>query len=295
MKFLPLLSLFLSTHLLAAPALSRVLTTEEGSPSPALLKTLKAFDIQNDGTWKTIVFETQKKWIRPPNKERWEVADNREGSPEHHLTLFRNLEMVDEIQATQCCYDYAVVLGATVDRVRDRFGFLKREWERGVRFKKLVILTGDRPLNPEFEDRAHLTDPKLSTQPFRIGWKFYGKLPSNETEMMQLVYDQMALPRDWDKIAAMFVDTPQQEGKRPNTKDTFRHWLTSNPASGSLLILSDQPFLGRADTLARKMMPPTFSIETVGAGIPCESYRTNKKALPILQDELARWLFELKG
>lgn len=265
--------------------LEGAIVTPSGAPTEELLCVLKEFNISHDGRWETIVEKTQKLWKRSAEKERWEVEEYLDPHPKQTYELFCHVGMLDERKATTCCYDYALVLGATVEKVRSRLFFLKQEWERGVRFKKLVFLTGDRPLTAQ--ESKTLYDSPYPMRPF----KPRGAPPKNETEMMTVVFDQMVLPQAWDSMTVVVVDTPQREGKRPNTEDTFRHWLTSNPHPGTTLIVSDQPFLGRADALAHKILPPNFTIETVGAGVTYSTFVDNKRAVPILLDELARWIY----
>lgn len=271
-KILFFLCLLLSAY--AAPPLSQVLYDDKGNPSEQLCVILNTYGIQHDGHWETIVKETQKHWLRTQGKERWEVEPRFD---EDGYELFSDILMVEQLCPGEKHYEYAVVLGATLPRVKKRLAFLVDAWSEGVRFNHVVFLTGDRRLNEEEIDE--------------LGRNFTGLLPKNETEMMVFVYRGMDLKEDLRKVDLVIVDAPQKEGKRPNTKDTFVKWLEMHPRKGSALIISDQPFLGRADTIAREFMRK-FPIETVGEGFSHEDYLKEPKATPILLDELARWIYE---
>lgn len=254
----------------AAAPLSKCLYDETGGPSSPLLEVLKVYGVAHEGSWESIVKETQKKWLRQSGKERWEVA---EVHSVDHFDLFTKIHMTKIRCPEYACYDYGVILGATAARVIERIQFLITIWNEGVRFNEIVFLTGDRVLTEEEE--AYLK----------------GSICKNETEMMRFLYSYLPIPEELRQVKLVIVDTPQNEGKRPNTKETFLQWLKSGPKTGCALIISDQPFLGRADTIARNILSD-FTVETVGKGISHEYYLKEKRATPILLDELARWIFE---
>ena len=92
-------------------------------------------------------------------------------------------------------------------------------------------------------------------------------------------------------IPIVFVDTPMQKTennnlRRPNTRDTINEWLQKyNPHNGSILAISNQPFIGYQDAVLRNILPKGFSIETVG----CENLEN--ETTTIILDSLARWIY----
>lgn len=267
----------------------------EGRPSDALVKVLNAFGICQDGSWETIVQETQSKWLNGPHRERWEFEICHDSNPQKTYELFTDLSMTQSIWNKNCEYAYGVILGSSVQVMRQHFWFLKQAWEHGMRFKQLVILVGDRPLAPELENESTLIDPANSPYPFRKDWKPPATLPKNETEAAKLIFDQLDLPEQWRTMPFIFIDTPcPQNARRPNTSDTFIYWLKSaNPAPGSCLIVSRQPFIKRQDAVAHHCLPPCFTIETVGEGFSMEDFLKEPRGTAILLDELARWIYEV--
>lgn len=274
----------------AASPLSGVLYNEK-IPSPALIATLNHFGICHDSTWESILRETQSKWLRSPHQERWDFDSHVDPNPEKTYALFSELDMTQPIWNSQCEYTYAVILGATVQVMRQRFWFLKQAWEKGVRFKELIILVGDRPLVPALENAAALLE---SPYPIRPNWEPTGALPRNETEAAKLIFDQLDLPQEWRKMPHLFVDTPRPAGEnRPRTSDTFLYWLQiSPPTRGSFFIVSSQPFIGRQDSIARTYLSSLSEIDTVGEGFSLDFYKKMPQATSILLDELARWIYE---
>lgn len=267
----------------------------EGGPSQALIAVLNAFDICHDGKWDAIIRETQAHWLNAPNREKWETALRLDSNPQHTYALFSNLLMTQSIWSQNCEYEYGIVLGSTVQIMRQSFWFLKQAWEQGVRFKQLVVLVGDRPLEADIENEAMLTDSSRSSYPFRTDWKPPATLPKNETEAAKLIFDQLALPEEWRSMPLLFVDTPRPpNARRPRTSDTFVYWLQmAHSPPGSCLIVSRQPFVGRQDAVAHNYLPNAFSIETIGEGFSLDDYMKEPKALAILLDELARWIYEV--
>ncbi len=268
---------------------AHVLYSDDGDPSPALLSLLSYFNVAHRSSWESILIETQKNWLQ--KGERWTFPMIDDSAPQKTYALFSSLGMTETFAAQKDSYRHAVVLGALLDRVRVRLAFLKHEWERGVRFYQLVFLTGDRPLDPQLEGQDQLLQ---SPFPLRQHWKPPASLPRNETEMMRFVFEQMDLPEEWRHLPLMIIDTPAAAGKsRPNTEETFVAWLKENPPSlGPILVVSNQPFIGRQDTIARHFLCPALEVDTVGPGFTFREYQQEQRGLAILLDELARWLYQ---
>lgn len=290
MKFLTKTLMFLSI-LFGCTLLASPLSDAQGAPSKALMKLLVVEGIEGQTSWEEILEATQKEWRRQGGHERWEVAPRKDTNPKLHFDLFKQLGMTEGNLATNH-YDYIVILGSTLESVRQRLGQLKVAWEKGLRGKHLVFLTGDRPLDPKIESVAALLEP--TTISLRKGWKAPSKLPQNETEMMKLVFDQMELPQGLRKLPLTIVDTPKPEGKsRPTTLDTLYHWLILNPKPGTVLMITQQPFFGRTQCLAdRILVPYGFTSVVAGQGVSFEEYSRHPLALTIYLDELSRWIYE---
>ncbi len=247
---------------------SQILFNSSGGPSCELLDLLAFVKIEHDGSWQSIVTETQKH-LRRPNQELWEVAPRDDLPLDQAYRLFEQMGMIDSIIACKQHYRYAAILGSTVEIVRDRFLFLKEQWERGVRFSELIIMGAERPLAP-FE---------RSTQ-------------KTETEMMLKLFQELDLPLEWRSMPITVISPPIPEGKaRPQTMHQFIDWMNIDPEPGSLLVISSQPFVGRQDAVARNHTP--FPVETIGMGVSYDHFCKEPIAISVLIETLARWIYEV--
>lgn len=243
-----------------------------------------------------LVATTQKNWLRRPNQERWhmeEIANNTER--DKFLHCFEQLQLLQEIRPKNTHYTYALLLGATLHRTRTRLAYLIDLYNQGIRFDHLIVLGGLRPLDSNIETKENLLNPSLPNLPINKNWQAsIQQLPTTESDMMRWVLEQTELPFDQEKI--VFINTPMQakiDGTltRPTTADTIHEWLKKNPNAGSCLAISNQPFVGYQDTVIRTYLPSTFSLETVGEGIPEKERQTLNIA--VILDSIARWIYQL--
>ncbi len=265
--------------LLLTPLFAGGIQEKDGQPSRPLIELLSLYAPEaQEGDWKAIIEATQARWLRAPALERWQCSPLKDLDTEKSFALFSELGMTEEMRAQKNYYDYVAIAGATVHRVRTRLAFLKSEWERGLRFGKLVFLTGDRPLDPEVE-----SEEALGRAPCR---------PCNETEMMLLVFQEIEPPTEW-KERLLIVDTPRPRGKsRPNLVDTYVEFARGKPRAGSLLLIGDEPFLPRFLAAAHPIFDPIgIEVEAAGYGVTFEEFRRHPLALAICLDELARWIY----
>lgn len=271
---------------------TEVLYSKCHGPSQALLNVLNAYDVDHGGNWEQIVTVTQEKWLRPADTSRWEIRDRPylEGS----YALFSALGMTQSREASDCFYRYGAVFGGSVKMMRQRLWFLKQEWDRGVHFRELVLLTGERSLSPRHEGpTVLLTCP----YPMRPGFEPPEELPKTETEAFLFLIDQLDLPDSWRSKITLINSPERPGGKRPRTIDTLRDWMAFDPTPGSVLFVSNQPFIPRQDLIARQILPQSpygtgFVIDTIGPGFTKEEMQALPNSTGILLDDLARWIYE---
>ncbi|MBA3751383.1 hypothetical protein H0X06_01090 [Candidatus Dependentiae bacterium] len=271
--------------------LSHTLIDTTDKPTPTFLKLLEKMNITHNGTLQSIRDETQKAWLRPVGKERWE---NEKAFPHHNndlLPLFKELLLIEKIEPVKQYYSHVVLLGATITSVRNRLAYLIQLWESGIRFDTLIVLTGQRPLYPTIESLDLLLTDPLHLVQFKENWSFDGQVPSTETEMIKYIFNQTKTPKEWNVIPLIFVDTPLQktetgEIRRPNTQDTIKEWLSLyNPHPHSILALSNQPVIGYQDAVLRRFFPLNFKIETIG------DIDSKNRGISTILDSLARWIY----
>lgn len=270
------------SHTIPANTMLDTLLDKNKQPTPSLLKLLEKNGCDHDGSLPTIVAAVQKKFLRQAGTERWENQTNTLPDTEQ-LQLFKELNLIQEIIPTQKQYDYALLLGGVLEDVHIRVEHLINLWKNeGIRFKSLIILTGERPLDEQIESKQSLISYNVKNI----------CLPTTEYELMKFVLAQTDLPIEWKKssFSSVLVNAPMQKMadgslRRPNTEDTIIEWLTKhNPYRGTILAVSNQPFGGYQDAALRKNLSH-FTIETVGA-----AYKDNESVATIL-DALARWLY----
>lgn len=272
---------------------SHYLFDYQGTISSPLLSLLRLTDIEHDNSLASIVEKTQKQWLRAAGKERWEIDELYPEKRTEALALLDSLGCIAEVRPAHTHYDYAIVLGATVQRVRMRLQYLINLHSNGVQFKKIIILGGERPLDATLERKDVLLDTNNGLLTCKTNWKLQGPLPITEIEMMKMVYDQTQLPEKFAKIPVTFIDTPMikmENGavRRPGFGDTIQTWLSHNPKEGSCLFISNNPYVGYADSVVRTFMPNRFIVETVG------SAASDETKLSVHLDNCARWLYQEK-
>ncbi len=263
----------------------------EQQPSPLLLQLLETENIQHDGTLASIVSATQIQWlqrIRPPGTERWQIdqniIDEYEAKAATLMPFFIQFGFVHEQKPTQPQYDYAVLLGSTMSQFCKRLHYLKQVYDQGIRFNKLIILTGERTL--ELKENNEQLQKCLATLNTINEVSELKETLRTETDMVFAVLKHAKLP--W-QIPTEIIHAPAnyKEGKvmRPTTSDTVHEWLKSNPTPGSVLAVSTQPYCPYQDIVLKKLLPKDFIVETIANKVG------KSKKVVVYIDTLLRYLW----
>jgi hypothetical protein len=238
-------------------------------PSKSLQHLLKELNIIHNDTLTGIIFETQKKWLRPKNKERGQLKDTLFTKKEFCMPLFKNMGMLDQVHPSFTEYDYALILGVEVPLwAYQRIFFCKQLLDQGkINVKHLVILACQR--------RVDLIFPELKT----------------ETNLMKFLLERTGLQEKTKSLPTTFINLPMKKEKEnqeipPSTRDTVQQWLEQKPKPGKCLIFSNQPFVGYQDAVLQETLPEGFTVDTVGLA-PKEGVNGS-----LYLDTLARWLYE---
>ncbi len=275
---------------------SEKLINKDGSPTKTFSALLEKLDLVVEPNLDAIVATTQATLLRKPGTERWQMEEKWEQKADVLRPLFIKLGCIDEIKPSQTTYDYALILGAILPTVRIRLAYTIALWNAGIRFKHLIFLSGARDLDPTLESEQELLNGPKSF-PAQKNWSLTQDLPTTEAEMMQMVYDQAALPDSLKKIPLTIINAPKHaNGARPTTGDTANSWLEKNPQPGSVLAISNQPFVGYQHAVLLTLLPKSFVVETVGD----HAFDTTNldvladTKMGVLLDNLARWLYQEK-
>lgn len=258
-------------------------------PVPETLVTLqKHLDIPIKRSWQDVA-QNFSRWARKPGQERWELAEidlplDREALVYEDL---RQLGFSQAIEPLRETYTYGVILGATSPGMLERLNYLATLWRNGTRFDRLIFLTGQRPLDPSAD---HFQSLMKSLQKKADIAHFTGDATSmHETEAARLLYLYADLPQSMRQLPVSFIDTPRtwqhQHWVRPNTRDTVITWLRTKPETGSVLMVSTQPYVAYQHAVVRSELPLSeFYLETVAPAI------SKEPPLAVVLDAVAGWL-----
>jgi len=255
--------------------IATVLIDSQNQPSPELKNLLALFNLPANDL-KTIVDVTQRAWLRPAGKERWELDEIAPEKTEQLKAIFAKLGLIQEIKPSTQKYEYALLMGARLASTQKRVNYLLNLWQQGIRFNSIVVLTGERPLDPAIEAIEMANGSKATT----------------ECTMTQAVFAHLKAPEAFKNIPVTYVSVPMltaPDGKvrRPTTGDTVKEWLKANPVPGNCLVISNQPFVGYQDSVVKTLLPKPFVIESAG----CAAENTHNAEV---LDTLARWLYQEK-
>ncbi len=248
------------------------LIDENHFPTPSLIFLFDLMGIAHDYSLKSMVRATQQKWLQP-SKERWHFDPKEEHRMSYIFPFLQKIGCVDAVGAKEQHYDYALVMGGYHTRILSRLKTLVDQWEKGIRFRRLVFLTGQRFLDPQTEVPLYRFTTKQT-----------------EAELMVYLWEKNFASKML-QIPFTLVDTPGSEDKegrwlRPTTKDTILKWLSYAPKPGKCLCISSQPFVGYQHAVLSTFLPKNFSFETIGA------YTEKDLPLSVYLDNLARWLYQ---
>jgi hypothetical protein len=274
----------------------RALVTQDQQITPVVKELFSLTEITCDGSLadaKRVALEVFRRPNNPKSnlrKEPWtKPASPFDANFEQALPLFERMNFFEEVLPESKEYTYAIVLGGCMRWMRQRLASLVKAWNSGVRFSQIVVLTGDRPRDVEYENDFELNNRDNGIMPIKAGWCLPNVLPNNETGLVQLLFDQADLPVEFAQLPLTIVNAPKRylpDGKlvRPNTRTTIEHWLEQDPRPtvGSCLVASSQPYVTYQDVVMRCCMPAEFSIETIGSAI-----HPDDKTMSTLTDVLA--------
>ncbi len=179
--------------------------------------------------------------------------------------------MTSEIKPSRTQYDHVLLLGAVEGVTNERFEFMKRQWEQGVRFDQIRMLGSERALQPDTEPTAGKEGPA-------------GNKVVNEMSMMESRYydEKSRWPEGLEKVRVFEVNTYNKPGGvRANTQDTIQSWLKTHPDPGHVLVVSSQPSAKYQDAAVKSVLPESFHVETIGA-VP------KNVTIPYAMDRFAR-------
>lgn len=188
------------------------------------------------------------------------------------MPLLQRMDLLEARHAPTLHYTHALIFGATYQSVKERMLFLGEEWQRGLRFDEIVLLGSARPITPE--EKLEARSESLQT----------------ESDIMLALWTSLPLPAALKKVPKILVHSPMKTDAsgvllRPNTADTIIAWLNTKPKPGTVVAISNQPYVHYQDAVLRALMPEQFSLSTIGS-------KSNKNNINLHLDNLARILYQ---
>lgn len=234
---------------------------------------LKITGVTYDGTLQDLVKVTQKNWLRPAGKERWEVGEVHEDKRKQLVPLFKRMGLIDAFITTEKSYDHILFMGATVFRMALRLETLKEVLGALTSYQDIVFLSGCR----------YLTDNEKEFLKKR-GWDPVAK---TEAGIYPRMFEEFAIPLA-KTICIDSAESKKTDGTsyRPTTADTVKDWLKTNPVPGTAVVISSQPFCHYQKVVTESLLPKTFKVSVVGVKAPEDT------TVAVYLDTIARTLYQ---
>lgn len=219
-----------------------------------------------------LVAATQKEWLRPAGKKRWEMAELSADKKQLVLAWAEKSGLFSEWKPACKSYENAVILGATIPVMQARLDYLVKLWNEGVRFERVVWLTGARPLDKSAD--GVIEDAK------------------DEFEAALLLWKNSKIPEEMRKLPLVSIGVAMKgpnEDIQPNTKDTIEAWMEDSFCDGAELYISSQPFCGYQFAVVEATLGKRNPFDMAGPGVDPSIHPA---AAEITLDALARWLYQ---
>lgn len=291
--------LLLNTSFIQASSTPSLLDTH-GNPSSYLRTLFKTLNFPYEGNVAELNTIAQENFLRKKGEERWHMKEVYADKRTEILSLLEKMNFLNRISPSSSDYDYIIIHGATITRMRDRVKFFIDLWKElplSTQEKvKIVFLVGDRILDPKIETKKDLLDPNGALTFFRKGWKEPLHLPKTESEAARIIWDQMIEDPDL-RNRVFFVEAKTLKGgRRPTTYDTLEAWLYSSKVdanhlqSSKILAISNNPYILQQHQVFRNFLDKTgfqnTSLETVGFESDVST------PIAVYLDNIARCLYE---
>ncbi|CAM3456578.1 hypothetical protein [Parendozoicomonas haliclonae] len=240
--------------------------------------------------WQTYRRAFIQQWGREQGVERWQMpAVNLQGDQRHRVyEALEELGVISDWQPSATTYDYAIWPGAIVPTMKTRLEWLTKLWKQGIRFKTLVVLTGQRPLTDNIDNFYTVMVSLLGAEHASELFADPNNHPHNETEAARLLLHYTPLPDTMKNVTVVFADTPRKwtgdVWDRPHTGDTVEQWLLFNPEPGSVLLVTSQPSAHYQEAVFQQHLPAGFPLDTSTPAL------NSNASLAIILDGIATWL-----
>lgn len=214
----------------------------------------------------------QEHFLRPKGVERNNIIPHKlEPLYEKLEPYFESMKMIEAIQP-QGRYEYLCFNGQSLAQMRRQMEFITKH-KKSISYDKIVFAAGERKISNIDEG-----DPLYGRDDVKL-----------ETDGAQLLLNQYFPGENGEVVHATTEGT---NFVRPNTHSTIVEWLKSKPEPGSILMVSNNPFIGYQYLIWFKTLAEFGWFEKGGSlemcGDSIRKYRKNKVA--VVLDNIGREL-----
>lgn len=238
---------------------------------------------------------SQERMLRKKGVERWALPRTGEEFRAELMPKLESLGVINEVRPLRTQYDYVLIHAGSIDTMRRRVAYLEELYKNGIRFGKVVFLTGTRKLDPIYESEDVLFNEERSSVAFRKGWIAALDMVEVEHEAAEIVWDQIVKSDELRLTNVEYVvASVVSDGdclRRANTADTILSWLRMRPPLGNILCISNNPYIPYQHATMEKLLKECqlqgrgVSVETVGPSA------AEDVPVAVHLDNLARWLY----
>lgn len=216
---------------------------------------------------------TQKNWLRPTGLERWNQWEPHIDDDIHLNELLQNSPFCQQALPQEKHFDNVLLMSAIEPVFEDRVKFFFELCKQGLQAKRVFLVGGERALTVN-------TDPKSF---LALGDK------AKESDMLKYFFDKEQKQADFRSNAPVYsTHTPYQQSengakRRPNTFDTVVSWKNEFDDGGSILCISNQPYVCYQTEVIRSILKDRI---IMGSGNATTNPRNS-----IILDTIARLIY----
>ncbi|MGL5719827.1 MAG: hypothetical protein ACRCYP_03420 [Alphaproteobacteria bacterium] len=283
---------------------------KRGNPSPEVRELFRLLKLvlDEEASLKTLNEAAQNAFLRPDGSERLSQKaasffEKQYGalSKEVREAILENFKKMGDLDArypSSPAPHYILIHGSTVSDMRTRILFLASLLEEGKitlsAHTKLFFLLGDRELSSS--EKLEFAAP--ASVKLKKGWKLPEKLPENETDLGEFLWNQWLLPEALENLSPHFIKAPKKaEHTRAQTEDCVELFIKEAspfPEEAVFLVISSNPFIEYQRKITElafcRQGLEGFVFDAAGDKAPLNSVSPTI-AIGVLMDNLARTLY----
>ncbi|OHT00310.1 hypothetical protein TRFO_07973 [Tritrichomonas foetus] len=250
-----------------------ILLNSDLSLRPGLFNLFKRLNVLGITTAKEANKYAQENFLRPAGVERqMQLPHQLESKFDEIAPILDSMYMISAISASGH-FRYLAFNGQSLPQMRRQAEFIKKM--KNLEYDEIVWVTGARNLKAIYDAE----DP------------LFGKL-KDEAESAQYLL-KTYFPHKKSKVLNATLDGNDKYLVRPNTKTTVDAWMKTNPEPGSILMVSNNPYIGYQYLTWYGVLQKNGWFEKGGSLSMCGDSQNEDKRnrLAVILDNVARTLY----